>query len=105
MDCEQILLLPFPFRNMTRLYRLYIGGYTLGEVKHLFQPSIRTLSLLLQDGMAEEQNKEDENENIAPRLDELLQVLRGMPLLENIDISTWLDNAPPFPSTFPVISP
>ena len=51
---ERLLSLPFPFKSMTRLSTLYISGYTLREVEHFFQPSIRKLSLLLQDEVAEE---------------------------------------------------
>ena len=101
---ERLLSLPFPFKSMTRLSTLYISGYTLREVEHFFQPSIRKLSLLLQDEVAEEQD-EDWEDGIAPRIDEMLEVLRGMPLLEDVDIPTWLDNAHPLPSRFPVVSP
>ena len=47
--------------------------------------------------------RDEEGEgSIAPRIDEILEVLRVMPLLEDVDIPFYLDNAHPLPSTSPV---
>ncbi|KAK7691529.1 hypothetical protein QCA50_004928 [Cerrena zonata] len=88
---------PFPFCNTPHLSTLYIAGYTLGQVKHLFQPTLRRISLLLYDDV-------EEDDDIPPRIDEICNHLRTMPLLEYIDIPTWLDNEHPLPPRFPVVS-
>lgn len=91
----------FPFYDMPRLHTLYIAGYKLADMKHLLQPTLRAISLMLYDETADE---DDEDNDMSPPISEILNLLRDMPLLEEIDIPTWLGNETPLPPNFPVIS-
>lgn len=95
------LALSFPFRGMPRLSKLYIAGYTLAEMKHLLQPTLHAISLMLYDETVDE---DDEDNDMSPSIIEILNLLRHMPLLEEVEIPTWLDNGSPLPPDFPVIS-
>ena len=90
-----VLSLPFPFQPSPHLSILHISGYTLGDIRHMFRPTLRELYLLLYD-----EQEDESGSDIAPSVDEILSLLGEMPLLEKVDIPTWLDNPVQLPRNF-----
>ena len=84
---EELISLKFPFHPPPYLCRLHISGYTLSDIKHLLQSRIQNISLLLYDETT------DGEYDDSPPINEILYLMKEMPLLEEVDIPTWLDNS------------